>query len=65
LLNCSFRRKAAEETCRENQYNISFSILFSENQAVYEIITKNTAEPGRPQMSEHNMAQRTFDLLAG
>jgi hypothetical protein len=31
--------------------NISFSITFSDNSAIYEIVWKNIREPYRPQMT--------------
>ena len=36
-----------------------------ENRAVQEIITKNEAQPERPQIIEHNMAHMRLDMHAG
>ena len=37
--------------CRENNKHFMSSYFFSENRAVYEIMSKNVAEPERPQMT--------------
>jgi len=43
------RRKDAVENCRENLHTHFVSTLFVfENRVIYEIITKNTAEPDGP-----------------
>jgi hypothetical protein len=42
-----FQTKAVDK----NQNNILCSIIFIENRAVYEVMWKNTIEPGRPQMT--------------
>jgi hypothetical protein len=45
-------RNISEKNCRENQNtDFVFSNFFSENPAVYEIMWKNTAGRGRPQMT--------------
>ena len=46
-------RNVSEESCRENQntrFILSNSPPPTENRAVYEVMWKNTAEPGRPHM---------------
>jgi hypothetical protein len=40
----------------------SIRYVFSESCAIYDKITKNTADPDRPLMIEHTMAHRIFDL---
>jgi len=42
-----FQRKIVEKI----KTDILCSVKFSENRAFYEIIWKNTVEPGRPQMT--------------
>jgi hypothetical protein len=43
-------RNVLNKSCRENQNtHFMFSIFFSENRAVYEIMSKNMVEPERPQ----------------
>ena len=46
-------RNVSDKSCRENQntHFIMFNNLLFENRAVYEILLKNTAEPGMPQMT--------------
>ena len=45
-------RDASDETCRENQNtHFMFNIFFPENRPVHEIMWKNLAERGRPQMT--------------
>jgi hypothetical protein len=54
-----------ERSCKENQNTLSYSILFLENSAVYEIMSKNMVEPrggGRPQMTSRHDA---YALHAG
>ena len=42
----------SDKSCTENQNtHFVFSNFFSENRAVYEIMCKNTVQPGRPQMT--------------
>jgi hypothetical protein len=44
-------RNTLDKTCKENQnIHFMFDNIFSENRAVYEIMSKNVVEPERPQM---------------
>jgi hypothetical protein len=44
-------RNISDRNCRENQNtHFVFGNFFFENRAVYEIMWKNTAQPGRPQI---------------
>ena len=45
-----------DKGCRENQNTrFLFNNFFSENRAVYEIMSKNVVEPERPQMATWRM----------
>ena len=44
-------RNVSDESCRENQNTFCVKYFFFENRTVYEIMWKNIAEPGRPQMT--------------
>jgi len=46
-------RNMADKNCRENQNShfMSNNFFSFENRAVYEILWKNTVDPGRPQMT--------------
>jgi hypothetical protein len=46
----SQNEKYFRQSCWENQNTFNVLSIFPLNRAVYEIIWKNTAEPGRPQM---------------
>jgi hypothetical protein len=57
-------RNVLNKSYKENQ-NTHFmfnNVLFPENRAVYEIMSKNVVEPERPQMSSQNGA---YTLHAG
>jgi len=43
-------RNVSDRICKENQ-NTHFIFNFSENRAVFEIMWKNIAEPGKSQMT--------------
>jgi len=43
-------RNVSNERCTENQNTFFVQQLFFENRALYEIMWKNIAEPGRPEM---------------
>jgi hypothetical protein len=43
-------RNVSDKCCRENKKYFTFNNFFFENRAVYEMMGKNTVEPGRPQM---------------
>jgi hypothetical protein len=55
-------RNALEKVVEKIKTNISCSITFSENCTVYEIMSKNTVEPERPQITTQYGVQA---LLAG
>jgi len=45
-------RNVSAKNCRENQNtHFMFNNFFSENRVVYGLMWKNTAEPGKPQMT--------------
>ena len=45
------KRNVSDKSCRENQNtHFMFNNLVTENRAVYEIMWKNTVQPGRPQI---------------
>jgi hypothetical protein len=45
-------RNVSTKICTENQNTLfAVKLYFFENPAVYEIILKDTAQPGRPQMT--------------
>ena len=45
-------RNVSDKSCRENQNtHFVFNNFFFQNTLVYEIMWKNTGEPGRPQMT--------------
>ena len=45
-------RNISDKSCRENRntFNVQQLLFFFENCAVYEILWRNTVDPGRPQM---------------
>ena len=45
-------RNVLHKSCRENQNTFKFNIFFSENRAVYELMSKIEEEPERPQMTK-------------
>jgi hypothetical protein len=56
-------RNILDKSCEENQntHFMTNNIFFSENRAVYEIISKNLVEPDGRQMSQYG----TYELHAG
>jgi hypothetical protein len=49
------RSVSEKKSCTENKNTISYSIFFSENRAVYEIVWKNTVKPDRTQITIQRM----------
>ena len=54
-LSSSKTEKVSDKSCRENQNTRLCSKLFFKSCAIYETVRKNTAEPGRPQMTIRRM----------
>jgi len=50
-LNFSLNEKCFGETCTEYQNIFNVQKRFPENRAVYEIMWKNTVQPGRPRLT--------------
>jgi hypothetical protein len=46
-------RNVLDKSCRENENSFYVQFRFSENRAVYKIMSKNMMEPEGPQMTTH------------
>jgi hypothetical protein len=47
---CSYQKDKCFKRCRENHARGLYSMTFSKNRAIYEIMWKNVVERGRPEM---------------
>jgi len=57
-------RNVSDRTCRENQTTLSYTIMFLENFAVYEIVWENNVELDRPQMTIWRIRDASWILWA-